>query len=173
MAHRATSGFSLLELTVSVGVLVAVAGVLVIGLGALHDESEQGQAAAEVVALGQSLNLFERDTNRRPTGIDGATSAHVLLGPGDRPDLGSFGSGPVLPLADFLMRGTMLSAGWRGPYAEKLDVDPWGRAYVVNVHGYFLASERVWVLSAGANGIVETDPTAMQVGGDDIGVVVR
>ena len=47
--------------------------------------------------------------------------------------------------------------------------DPWRQAYLVNVG----ASGSVWVVSAGANGIVETVFGATEPAGDDIGSRVR
>jgi prepilin-type N-terminal cleavage/methylation domain-containing protein len=71
---------------------------------------------------------------------------------------------------------------WKGPYVDAYDVtDPWGNAYVVNVHfapgGGYSGSVRhkVYVLSAGPNGTWETawdDDTAEEVQGDDIGTVL-
>lgn len=71
---------------------------------------------------------------------------------------------------------------WRGPYLDSYEIlDPWGNAYVVNSR-YFpggaytgTVRHRVFVLSAGSNGVWETgfaDATTEEVQGDDIGTVV-
>lgn len=67
---------------------------------------------------------------------------------------------------------------WNGPYASRLPTDPWGRPYVINALYFTLASEPpipVWVLSAGPNGILETniDTHITAPGGDDVGVRIR
>jgi len=77
---------------------------------------------------------------------------------------------------------------WRGPYQSRRGLDPWGHSYVVFLRGLrenLLAPERtldparnrrrspfkLWVLSAGPNGKLETVPTDESPRGDDIGVV--
>jgi prepilin-type N-terminal cleavage/methylation domain-containing protein len=71
---------------------------------------------------------------------------------------------------------------WRGPYIDQYEfTDPWGKAYVVNMHyapggGYVgTVRHKVFVLSAGPNGTWETawdDATSEEILGDDIGTVV-
>jgi prepilin-type N-terminal cleavage/methylation domain-containing protein len=72
--------------------------------------------------------------------------------------------------------------GWNGPYLDEVPLDPWGNAYVVNIH-YTSTSHRnnlrhnVMVLSAGPNQVFETTFADNQFneefGGDDIGYVIR
>jgi hypothetical protein len=73
-------------------------------------------------------------------------------------------------------------AAWNGPYLEDYQFDdPWGHAYVVNAR-YFPSGRyngttrhKVLVLSAGPNGLWETDfndGTTEQIRGDDIGTLV-
>ncbi len=71
---------------------------------------------------------------------------------------------------------------WRGPYLDSYEIlDPWGNAYVVNSRyfpgGNYTGSvrHRVFVLSAGSNGVWETgfaDAATEEIQGDDIGTVV-
>ena len=79
--------------------------------------------------------------------------------------------------------------GWRGPYLDRIPLDPWGYPYVCNVRylvganvsGVTLAESSqhaVLCLSAGANGLFETsfaDATALDAtpGGDDVGAVLQ
>lgn len=165
-------GFTLIELTVSVAVMVLFAGIVIVGISANAEDAELVQAASDTVAIGEALQSFERETSVRPRGT-GGPPAHVLLGPGIAPSLGELGSGPSALLEDALMRPRMAQLGWRGPYLEKLAADPWGHAYVVNCDGYANPAERVWVLSAGKDGVVQTAPGAVKTAGDDIGVIVR
>lgn len=68
---------------------------------------------------------------------------------------------------------------WRGPYPSRRTLDPWGHSYVVFLRGArenALEPEKrsrfkLWVLSAGPNGKLETDPTDESPRGDDIGTV--
>lgn len=52
--------------------------------------------------------------------------------------------------------------GWQGPYLSHLGLDPWGRSYIIAVG---------WILSAGPNGLLETAPDALSLGGDDVGLI--
>jgi len=68
---------------------------------------------------------------------------------------------------------------WRGPYLEKITEDSWGNRYLVNIrNAHPDQAKAVWVLSAGPNGIIETDPDAATdagptPGGDDIAIRLR
>lgn len=64
---------------------------------------------------------------------------------------------------------------WKGPYLVSYGADPWGNKFYCNVIGFWYSSsyESVFVLSAGADGSVNTDVSQMvtdppTVGGDDI-----
>ena len=69
---------------------------------------------------------------------------------------------------------------WRGPYQNgDAPLDPWGRPYVVNVQSGWSPTatnfKRLWVLSAGSNGIIDTVATATATtnpAGDDIAFLV-
>ena len=70
---------------------------------------------------------------------------------------------------------------WRGPYLERVAQDPWGNRYLVNIKNADptdTSPNVVWVLSAGPNGKIETDPTTLAdagpiAGGDDITVRLK
>jgi hypothetical protein len=92
-----------------------------------------------------------------------------LYGPGEMPRNHPFGSElEALPLSDALLTSAMGGDRWHGPYITRLEADPWGRAYLVNVEGLVDRRESALVLSAGANGIVETSAGAVRPGGDDL-----
>jgi prepilin-type N-terminal cleavage/methylation domain-containing protein len=67
---------------------------------------------------------------------------------------------------------------WLGPYVSGLGPDPWGQAYVVSVGAMeaggrpVALAARPWILSAGPNGIIETAPDALTLGGDDVGLLL-
>jgi len=83
----------------------------------------------------------------------------------------------------------MRTPGWHGPYMNDIHGDPWGSPYVCNITwgayregqpGYRNDEEHnILVVSAGPNGVFETpfgDATSVvgeEIGGDDIGFVVR
>lgn len=71
---------------------------------------------------------------------------------------------------------------WRGPYLEKIGEDSWGNSYVVNIKNApadsAVAAKVVWVLSAGADGTINTNGDDLAdsgpvVGGDDIAVRLK
>ncbi len=71
------------------------------------------------------------------------------------------------------------SVGFRSGYISADQLDPWGHSYLVNVASLGMSGQTVWVLSAGPNGIAETDVTVYGTGaatatvGDDIGFRVQ
>jgi hypothetical protein len=140
----------------------------------------QSRAFGDCQRIAAALTQYVRDTRLFPTGPGGDETVRFLVGDGALPTGNPFddaccsGSpGAGARLADYLTDGT-LNGGprWRGPYLESLGSDPWGHAYLVNVHGYYTA-ESVWILSAGPNGVIDTRPGSTTVAGDDVGVLVQ
>ena len=69
---------------------------------------------------------------------------------------------------------------WRGPYIDNSTLDPWGRPYVINIISVYsndpIKFRRMWVLSAGPDGIFQTPYKATladDISGDDIGILVK
>ena len=66
---------------------------------------------------------------------------------------------------------------WKGPYVSRLGGDPWGNAYIVSIGAMeadgtrLVANAKGWIISAGPNGILETEPDGTILGGDDIGMI--
>jgi len=61
---------------------------------------------------------------------------------------------------------------WNGPYLPRELADPWGRAYLISVLGFpegRTPDSKVWCLSAGPNGIIETPASAERAHADDVG----
>lgn len=73
---------------------------------------------------------------------------------------------------------------WKGPYAESFNKrDPWGNNYLVWIKAMHTPSggssvnnrttkEYGWIISAGPNGILETDETSGSLVNDDIGIML-
>ncbi len=55
-----------------------------------------------------------------------------------------------------------------GHYIQILIPDPWGNAYLANVDGLEAGTQRIKVLSAGPDGVIDTAPSAAVSQGDDI-----
>ena len=51
-------------------------------------------------------------------------------------------------------------------------MDPWGHAYLVNVEGWVNPREHALVLSAGPDGIVQSEADATHPAGDDLLLVI-
>lgn len=167
-------GFNLVEMLVSVGIVIALAGLVVpiVSMKRLDDQWEKVDRDLARIAAG--VQDYVQATRTFPTGHSGATHFHFLYGDGVLPANNAFASGPALHLARFLTDGTMAGEGWKGPYlSPDIGADPWGRAYLVNVNGYFSSAERVVALCAGPNGQVETAPSATTAGGDDVIAVIE
>jgi len=165
-------GFTLIEMVVVVAIIIALAGILVPIVTNELDEAKKSTAQATVNRLATAITQYMKDTSFPPTGKDGAKSYHYLSGAGIDPDKNKFASGSNGTLNDFLANNTHGTRNWKGPYLAEVAEDPWGRAYVVNVHGYFNGKERVWVLSSGPDQKMDTNPRNTTLGGDDIGMFI-
>lgn len=184
-----------------VSVLVA-GGVLAVVLApVVVDSWEAGKRAVaelEVLAIRDAMVRLARDTGRLPRYTNGVQTAgepeiELLRGPGNDPldhDTARWlTSTKIGELQDHLITNTpgatkYATSGrfpWRGPYLAKLSTDPWGNSYLLNIKNAHPADNParvVWVLSAGPNGKIETDPAALAdagpaPGGDDIAIRIR
>ena len=57
-------------------------------------------------------------------------------------------------------------------FGAGMPTDAWGRCFLVNADA-FASGSPVWLLSAGPNGLIDTPPNALALGGDDIGDRLR
>jgi len=138
-------------------------------------ESVQALAEAQKIAVG--VLRFAEDTGRQPISNSAGEEFSYLQGPGELPAAPEWLQGKGESLSAFLLQNGSGFPNWKGPYPrdmEKLSHDPWGRAYLVNVRAFSSEDrERVWAMSAGPNGRIETSPSDHVCGGDDVGVVAR
>lgn len=197
----AETGLSMVETTIVLSVLTALTGVLAPAGMELVQQAREAQVERECASLRNAVIKLLVDSNRtvirlgqgRGLGVDllvssgavpetdGAADARWL----QTPD----GSGAVDLLDRYLVenmpagdaaqawpRPTSLeSGGWRGAYVATVpSADPWGHRYAINVQ-YLATRYDVVVLSAGANGQVDTpfESRALLPGGDDHAVLVR
>jgi prepilin-type N-terminal cleavage/methylation domain-containing protein len=75
------------------------------------------------------------------------------------------------------------SRRWRGPYLSRVNVDPWGRAFIayvgaMEVGGTTVAGspppvQRGWILSAGPNNSLNTQPEDTTLQSDDRGFIFQ
>ena len=67
--------------------------------------------------------------------------------------------------------GSGLPVTWKGSYITNISTDPWGKNYIVLVRAFYDSTTGVptgqrlqgWIISAGPNGILETDPTSINL----------
>ena len=170
---RSENGFNLIEALVVVAIVLAMAGVVVpvVSMKKLDDQWRRVDDDLRSIAAG--IRSYIDETRTFPTGHTGATSYHFLYTDGVRPKNNVFESGPATHVGKFLESPSMASDAWSGPYVdETIGPDPWGNAYLVNVNGFFSASERVLIVCAGPNGRLDTPPSATVAGDDDIVLLV-
>ena len=185
-AARGRMGFTLIELTVVLAVIVTMALILTPSIANSIHEARVVRARHDCQTIASGLYQFYRDTGFFPVwkvarnGSPGAPASRlqVLVSQGnvpieDVPSLwttgvaGSLADQLVINAPGYALRTPTSQFGWNGPYfSSQLLADPWGNRYAVNVAlidlspGAATASGQakmaVWVLSAGSNGIMET-----------------
>ena len=188
-ARHDDSGFTLIELTVVLAVIVTLALVLTPSISNFITDSHVARARSDASTLSAAITTFWRDNGFYPqwtvsnAGGPGlpANKVDLLISDGNIPAVGAanlWTTGSNDQLADQLVANapayTMKTAtspfGWNGPYVTNtINADPWNNRYMVNIglmestQGTQGASgatkSAVWVISAGPNGIIETPHT--------------
>ena len=197
MTKTKTSGFTLIEVAVTLAIIGLLAAILTPVVGNYVDQARTTRAASETQNIANAILGFSKDTGKFPIFESGAsitvssTTFNVLVGPGTAAGCSgctatwlSSNSGD---LGNILERNTpnYTTTGkfaWRGPYLTDIASDPWGNKYYVNGPGMAFGQKKaVFVLSAGPNGVIDTTfsqdtgsgSSAVTVGGDDIVARVR
>lgn len=171
MANRR---LSFAEILMCGAIIIASAGVVVPTLQIRDLDRIRDKIDSDLAAIASGIARYVEDTRSFPTGAGGATTLHYLFTDGARPSNNTLASGPAMHLADFLENSNLGGQNWKGPYlATKIGPDPWGRAYVINVNGFFASDERVMVLCSGPNGQINTAPSATTASGDDVMVLIE
>ena len=186
-------GFTLIEVVVVVAVIAILAAVLTPYITKYIDDSKIAKARNETQVVAAAVTNSYKDLGRWPNRINATTNYGGLYTGATTPAAAIFGSatGWTAAGAGWNSLDTHLVSNthgypttgdtkWSGPYASTLPVDPWGRPYLINAANFTSATTPptpVWVLSAGPNGLVETNiantAAAAVTGGDDIGFRVR
>jgi len=179
-------GFTLIELTVVLAVIVTLALILTPSIANSISEARLARARNDCQTIASGMYQFYRDTGFFPVwriaqnGGPGtpANRLQVLVSEGNVPleDVaslwttgvaGSLTDQLVINAPGYALRSPTSQFGWNGPYfSSQLMADPWGNRYAINVALVDLspgaatvsgqAKMAVWVLSAGPNGIVDT-----------------
>ena len=189
-------GFTLIEMAIVLAAISILAAILTPVVLNYVDQARIARATADVKTIGDAIRLYQRDTARFPIysnstqATTDTPAATELVGPGVAPTatgnwLTTFTSNTdlVLSLNQNLL-GLSTSAqvgrvGYRGPYIGLLDSDPWGNRYVVTALNLKVASTSwAFVISAGPNGVLDTNPlqsntSTFVVGGDDLVAIMN
>ena len=96
------SGFTLIELLLVLVILAVLAAVVVPKFTGRSEQAKQAAAKTDISNISMQIAAFEIDTGRFP-------STEEALGA--------------------LMSAPANANGWRGPYLERLPVDPWQNQY--------------------------------------------
>jgi len=193
-------GFTLIEMAVVLAIIAVLAAVLTPMVTGYLDQARVVRATGDVKTIADALRLFYKDTGYYPVysslanAKTGTTMAHELAGPGSAPTntgvWATYASNASTSLITQLNTNVFgLSTGsqvtnpgkvaYRGPYIGALDTDPWGNAYVVTADNLTNSGTNwAFVISAGANGTLDTSPsqantTSFTVTGDDIVAIIK
>lgn len=175
------AGFTFVEIVIVIAVISILAGIAAPSVVKNIRDSRISRVKADTKEIATVLASFYKDMGVWP--VTDGTRALMFL----RTARGSFPSletgltgwaGTDDTFADQLISNvpaysTTGEFAWRGPYQADLSADPWGRAYVCNIGDLAPASTNpVYVMSAGPDGILQTDAGAV-LAGDDIGYRIQ
>lgn len=182
----AARGFTLIELTVVLAVIVTLALILTPAMSNFINDARMARSRNDVHTIASAVTQVYKDTgffpqwsvaNNGGAGL-AANKVDLLVSPGNVPasaqqTLWITGSTDTLAnqllsnAPGYTMRTATSNSGWNGPYlASTLGADAWGNRFMVNV-GLLDATtgvqtsagslkSAVWVISAGPNGTIET-----------------
>ena len=189
--HR---GISLVEVTIMLSVLSVLGSSLAPTIGEYVADARLVKARGDLQVLACSFARFAFDVSPDSGLGRGWGSAELLVGPGETPAASDHGDPSwiapvddlrVGKLEDHLMTNepgysrpsgqlALFAHGWRGAYLSGLTTDPWGFRYAINVRAFTAGHGNMVVLSAGANGVVESTfgEHALAPGGDDLYAVI-
>lgn len=182
---RHQQGMSTIDATLALFTVAALATSTTDSVQGYLQMAQQTRAEHEVRTIALSLVRMCDDIGGARRSRVSWAAKDLLVGPGSVPIVLVEGAAPwALPSAapnvgdlsqhliqnaiGYPERHATGSVGWRGPYLDSaLRADPWGRRYAVNAQAA-RSGERVIVLSAGPNGVIETSFNGITAGGDDI-----
>ena len=196
------AGFTLIELTVVLAVIVTLALVLTPAITNFINDARVSRTRNDVQTVAAAIVQVYKDTGHFPqwttanAGGPGTTANKVdlLVSPGNMPTVTTanlWTTGTTDTFARQLMTNgpayTLKTGGsqfgWNGPYlSSEMGADAWNNRYMVNIGSIDatqgvtgqggVTKNAVWVISAGANGAIETAPVQSvmiaMLTGDDI-----
>jgi len=190
-------GYTLVEVAAVVAVTATMAAVVVpVALDKVK-EAKKASAFRECKEIGAAIAAFYKDTGMWPAANATTPDHYGLLLSGNSMDNKASEASDLTGKwytsvnIDFMenhlvqdspggtigVYRTIYKVNWKGPYCDSLEkTDPWGKNYVAYVRAMHTPNQGIgWVLSAGPNQTLDTDPTDLSVtkpAGDDIGCIV-
>ncbi|MBC8019083.1 MAG: type II secretion system protein GspG [Verrucomicrobia bacterium] len=161
-------GFTLIEVIVVAGIIAILAGILVPMIFNQIDEAKVTRALGDMKSIQSGIMIFKKDTGSWPDktapGVVGVTLLYSDSKSTATPPIPTnsgidWNSTTAERIADHLNAnndGVYGATTWKGPYLNANDADPWGNAYIINADN-FSTDGKVWVVSAGPDGIIQTN----------------
>ncbi|MFO0980798.1 MAG: hypothetical protein U1E76_03445 [Planctomycetota bacterium] len=134
--------------------LIALGGVVGPVMKEQRAATERAAAMADLADIGKVVDAVLKRKPALARDAQGEALSYVHT-EGKLPSNNVYASGPGAPLLEW----------FRAANAPLIGADPWGHAYLVNLHS---EGGSLSVLSAGPNGQVNTEPNAILPGGDDL-----
>jgi prepilin-type N-terminal cleavage/methylation domain-containing protein len=182
-------GFTLIELTVVLAVIVTLALILTPSITNFINDSRVARTRSDTQTVAAAVVQFYKDNGFFPQwsaanaggpGING-DRVDLLVGPGNVPVVAAANTWTtgtsdtlvnqlVSNTPGYTMKNATATFGWNGPYVSStVGADAWNNRYAINVglidttQGTQAAGggikSAVWVISAGPNGQLETPYT--------------
>lgn len=165
-------GFTLAELGAVLALLLLLAAIVTPIAHHEVSRSTRGAALAEAHRLAVAISDRLSDT-LAPPGDPAGSRWDFLYSHGIIPDGNPYpatAGGAIEAGVD----GDRTLPGWRGPYLEPDSIaDPWGSAYLIFVRGFADPTQHVWVLSAGPDRQLQTQPSDATPAADDVGIMIQ
>lgn len=186
---RQSGGFTLIELTVVLAVIVTLALILTPSITNFINDSRIARTRKDTQTIAATVIQFYKDDGFFPqwtTAVNGGpgtagSKVDLLVSPGNVPAVAqanAWTTGTTDTLAHQVLNNTPGYAtktstsqfGWNGPYlTSDIGADAWNNRYMVNVGLIDTAQgvqgaggatkSAVWVISAGPNGMIDTPYT--------------
>jgi len=148
-----------LALAAVLGLLIGQAGVISTDVGHLGAAARAERVYLDMQTIAAGLRQFSEDGRFQEQGLQRVS---WMYGPGELPRSMPFADG------DDASPMSRLQENEEQRYIQILMPDPWGNAYLANVDGLQAGTQRIKVLSAGPDGVIETAPADTEAQGDDI-----
>ncbi|HXH25969.1 MAG TPA: prepilin-type N-terminal cleavage/methylation domain-containing protein [Vicinamibacterales bacterium] len=147
-------GFTLIELTVVLAVIVTLALILTPSITNFINDSRVARARADIQTLNAAIAQFYKDNGFYPQwatssgGGPGTTKLDLLVSPGNVPSASSattwtstsatatdsIADQLVTNAPGYRMKTATSDFGWNGPYlTSNIGADPWNNRYAINV----------------------------------------